>query len=75
MQLLIKTPHSVKLVIMQFDLERLLGVLNDERSVQQIVLLRTHCVYIFTVNYWTRAYGLSPPSTLIELITGAASRK
>lgn len=28
-----------------------------------------------TVNYWTRAYGLSPPSTLVELIAGAASRK
>ncbi|HJP93127.1 MAG TPA: SCO family protein [Pyrinomonadaceae bacterium] len=27
------------------------------------------------VNYWTRAYGLSPPSTLVELIAGAASRK
>ena len=28
-----------------------------------------------TVDYWTRAYGLSPPSRLIELISEAASRK
>jgi len=28
-----------------------------------------------TVNYWTRAYGLSPPSRLVELITDAAGRK
>jgi len=28
-----------------------------------------------TVNYWTRAYGLSSPSTLVELIAGAAGRK
>jgi hypothetical protein len=27
-----------------------------------------------TAGYWTRAYGLSPPSRLIELIT-EASRK
>ena len=27
------------------------------------------------VNYWTRAYGLSPPSTLVDLIAGTASRK
>ncbi|HKN85183.1 MAG TPA: hypothetical protein VJW17_17185 [Pyrinomonadaceae bacterium] len=28
-----------------------------------------------SVNYWTRAYGLSPPSMLVEIISGAASRK
>jgi cytochrome oxidase Cu insertion factor (SCO1/SenC/PrrC family) len=27
------------------------------------------------VDYWTRAYGLSSPSTLVELIADAASRK
>jgi cytochrome oxidase Cu insertion factor (SCO1/SenC/PrrC family) len=26
-------------------------------------------------RYWTRAYGLSPPTTLVELITAAADRK
>lgn len=28
-----------------------------------------------SVDYWTRAYGLSSPSTLVELIADAASRK
>ena len=28
-----------------------------------------------TVNYWTRAYGLSPPSRLVDLISAAAGRK
>ena len=28
-----------------------------------------------SVNYWTRAYGLSPPSRLIDLIAEAATRK
>lgn len=28
-----------------------------------------------TADYWTRAYGLSSPSQLVELIAGAAARK
>ena len=28
-----------------------------------------------SLNYWTRAYGLSPPSRLIDLIADAATRK
>ena len=28
-----------------------------------------------SLNYWTRAYGLSPPSRLLDLIAEAATRK
>jgi protein SCO1/2 len=28
-----------------------------------------------SVDYWTRAYGLSPPSRLVDLIAEAASKK
>jgi cytochrome oxidase Cu insertion factor (SCO1/SenC/PrrC family) len=28
-----------------------------------------------TTGYWTRAFGLSPPTTLVELITAAAARQ
>jgi hypothetical protein len=26
-------------------------------------------------GYWTRTFGLSPPTTLVEVITGAANHK